>query len=74
MDPDPTPDPTPSFIDIKDAKKIFKIFFLARRHIIFSLKNLFFAKILCSNFILQALFQSAQHIYEKGKIRIQTSY
>jgi hypothetical protein len=29
MDPDPTPDPTPFFIDFKDAKKIFcLIFFL----------------------------------------------
>jgi hypothetical protein len=30
MDPDPTPDPTPFFIDFKDAKKkdIFFIFFL----------------------------------------------
>jgi hypothetical protein len=49
MDPDPTPDPTPSFIDFKDAKKIFFtcIFFLelANRQIIFSLKKKF-AKII----------------------------
>ncbi len=32
-----------------------------------SLKNLFFAKILCWNFILQSLFQSDQHIYEKSE-------
>ncbi len=31
------------------------------------LKVLFFAKILCSHFILQALFQSAQHLYVKKK-------
>jgi hypothetical protein len=43
MDPDPTPDPTPFFSDLKDGKKSF--FFicfsykLTRRHIIFSLKN-----------------------------------
>ncbi len=58
-DPDPTPDPTPFFIDLNDEKKniffsyFFHIFFLylAHRHIIFC--------------ILQALFQCAQHIYEK---------
>jgi hypothetical protein len=35
----------------------------------------FFAKILCLNFILQALFQSAQHLYEKreGKFSKQSS-
>jgi hypothetical protein len=37
MDPDPTADPTPFFIDFKDAKKKF-----ARRHNISSLKNLIF--------------------------------
>jgi hypothetical protein len=48
MDPDlePTPDPTPFFIDFKDAKiKIFfHIFFLllAHRHIIFKLKKCIF--------------------------------
>ncbi len=31
------------------------------------LKIKFFAKILCYNFILQALFQSAQHLYEEGE-------
>jgi hypothetical protein len=31
------------------------------------LKIKFFAKILCSNFIVQALFQSAQHFVRKGK-------
>jgi hypothetical protein len=35
------------------------------RYIIFSLINFIFAKVLHYNFILQALFQSAQHIYEK---------
>jgi hypothetical protein len=30
-------------------------------------KILYFANIFCKNFILQALFQSAQHIYEKRK-------
>jgi hypothetical protein len=32
------------------------------------LKIKFFAKILCSNFILQALFQSAENLYEKGSV------
>jgi hypothetical protein len=59
MDPDPTPDPT-SYL-------FFSIFFsynlpaASARHITFSLKIKFFAKI----FILQALFQSAQHLYEE---------
>jgi hypothetical protein len=45
--PDPTSDPTPFFIDFKDEKKKFHIFFsTAHRHIILSLKILFFAKIL----------------------------
>ncbi len=69
------PDPTNFFSDFKDAKNIiFSYFFLlqpTRRHIIFSLIK-FFANILYLNFILQtlyfilhALFQSAQHLYEK---------
>jgi hypothetical protein len=36
MDPEPTPDPTPFFIDFKDAKKIFfsSYFVLICRHYI----------------------------------------
>jgi hypothetical protein len=49
MDPDPIPDPTPFFINVKDAKKFFFIFFYnlpsAHRHIIFMSKKL--------NFLLQ---------------------
>jgi hypothetical protein len=61
------PDPTPFFIDFKDAKKnIFSYFFLficpQANHLQY---KKFFAKILCKNDILQALYQSAQHIYEK---------
>ncbi len=37
------------------------------RHIIFSLKNFIFCKNLCYGFILQALFQSTQHLHEKRK-------
>ncbi len=53
-------------------QKLFFIFFSsnlpARRHIIFSLKNLiFFAKIVCENFILQALFRSANTFMRKRK-------
>jgi hypothetical protein len=50
MDPDPTPDPTPFFIDFKDAKKIYLAFSF---HILFLitsssvLKIKVFAKILC---------------------------
>jgi hypothetical protein len=50
------PDPTPFFIDFKDAIKHF------------------FSYVFLITFILQALFQSAQHIYEKKiRIRIRTS-
>jgi hypothetical protein len=67
MDPDPntTPDPTPFFMDFKDAKKFCLFIFFpykhTRRHIIFSIKNLIF----CYNFvlknpILQALFQKGK--------------
>ncbi len=70
--PDPTPDPTPFFSDFKDAKK--KLFFshifsynLPAGTLSSVLKISFFAKILCTHFILQEIFQSAQHIYEKGK-------
>ncbi len=58
---DPDPDPTPFFSDFKETKK--NIFF---KFFSYNLPaNLFFAKILCSNFILQVLFPFAQHIYEK---------
>jgi hypothetical protein len=72
-DPDPTPDPTPFFSDLRMEKNnFFHIFsFNFPTVILFSvLKISFFAQILCLNFILTALFQSAQHIYEK-KVRIQ---
>jgi hypothetical protein len=46
MDPDPTPDPTPFFSHFQDAKEIIFFSILTRRHIIFSLKNLVFAKII----------------------------
>ncbi len=63
MDPDPTPDPTSTM-----QKKIFIIVFSYNLPAgIWSsvLKIKFFVKILCYNFILQALFQSPQHLYEK---------
>ncbi len=69
MDPDPTLDLTPFFSDFKDTKKLFFSYFfsynLPTGTLSSVLKILFFAKVLCYNFILQALFQSAQHIYEK---------
>jgi hypothetical protein len=53
MDPDPTPDQTPFFLDFKDAKKNSYFFLLlAHRHIIFSLKNL----VLGQNFELKFYF------------------
>jgi hypothetical protein len=66
MDPDPTPDPTPFFSDFKDVN-FFHIFsyYLPEGTSFSVLKIKFFAKILRKNFILQALFQSVQHIYEK---------
>jgi hypothetical protein len=66
MDPDPTPDPSTFFIDFKDAKNIFIFFYnLSTGTSSSDQKILFFSKFLCKNFILQALFQSSQHIYEK---------
>jgi hypothetical protein len=53
MDLDPAPDPTPFFSDFKDAKKI--IFFIFFSYFLS-------AGTLSSVFILQALFQSAQHL------------
>jgi hypothetical protein len=77
MDPDPTPDPTPFFSELKDEKKIiFFIFFsydLPAGTLSSVSKILFFAKFFVLKFycILQALFQSAQHLYEEnGRIRI----
>jgi hypothetical protein len=70
MDPDPAPDPTPFFSDFKDAKKKFSRIFsycLPSGTLFSVLKIYFFAKILCYNFILQALCQCAQHLYEKRK-------
>ncbi len=66
-DPDPILDPTPFFSDFKDAKK--NIFFLHTFSYNLSagslssvLKFNFWQNILCYNLILQALFQSAQHL------------
>jgi hypothetical protein len=60
--PDPTPDPTPFFSDIKDGKKLFFIFFSynLRAGTLSSVLKIEF-------FILQALFNAAQHHYEKGE-------
>jgi hypothetical protein len=58
-------DPTPFFIDFKDAKKNFSYFFritCPQAHHLQSNKLIFKFKIKLN---LQALFQSAQHIYEK---------
>ncbi len=70
MDPDPTLDPTSFFSDFTAAKKLFlfHIFsFNLPTGILSSVLKFFFflLKMLCKNFILQALCQSAQHIYEK---------
>jgi hypothetical protein len=61
-------DPTPSPGTLRMQKKDFFIFFsynLPSGTLSSVLIILFLAKILCKNFILQTLFQSAQHLYEK---------
>jgi hypothetical protein len=72
LNPDPaadlTPDPTTFFIDFKDAKKIFfsHIFIIIcpqANHL--QTKKFDYLLKFVLNFILQALFQSDQHIYEK---------
>jgi hypothetical protein len=65
MDLDPTLDPTPFFSDFKVAKKKFLSYNLPTGTLSSVLKIKFFDKIMCLNFILQALFRSAQHLYEK---------
>jgi hypothetical protein len=65
---DPTPDTTPFFSDVKDANNFFSYFFLItypQAHLIFSLEKFNFCKNFVLKLILQALFQSAQHLYEK---------
>ncbi len=59
QDPDSSPDPTPFFIDFKDAKKnFFSIFFFLTFPQAYHLQSKKFD-------FLHALFQSAQNIYEK---------
>jgi hypothetical protein len=65
MDPDPTPDPTPFFIDFKDAKNIFflHIFFLItcpQAHHIQSKKINFVLK-----FYFLGIISVRSNIYEK---------
>ncbi len=64
MDPDPDRIRLLSSVTLKMTKKIFFSYFLFTGTLS-DLKIWFFAKILCKNFILQELFQSSQHIYEK---------
>ncbi len=79
MDPDPTLDPTHFFSDFKDAKKdtffIFFSYILPAGTLSTVVKfNSLLKKNFVLNFILQALFQSVQHISEKRiRIRILTS-
>ncbi len=67
--PDPTPDPTPFFNDFKDVKK--KFFFKFFSYNVPTgtsssvLKMLFLLKFCVKILFCQALFQSAQDIYEK---------
>ncbi len=60
------PDPTPFFNDLRDAKKLnyFHIFFSYNLPT-GTLSSVLKIKIFCKIFILQALFQSAQHTNEK---------
>jgi hypothetical protein len=63
-DPDPTPDLTLIFSDFKDATKKLSYFFLITYPQARYLKSLkkFYSLL---KFILQALFQSGQHLNEK---------
>jgi hypothetical protein len=66
---DPDPDPTPFFIDFKDAKKNLSSFFCLltspQAHYLQSKLFKFFAKILCTNFICRHYFRPLKkHIYE----------
>ncbi len=74
-DPHPDQDSTPFFSDFKGAKRNFSSYFFLITYLqAHSLQSiLIFAKILCQNFILQALFQSAQHLYKKTEGWIRTS-
>jgi hypothetical protein len=60
-DPDPTPDPTLFFIDFKD-KIFFSYFFLITRPQVHNPQYTKFHFLL--KFYLQAIFQSAQRIYD----------
>jgi hypothetical protein len=66
MDPDPTPEPAPFFIDFKDAKKNSYFFLVTspQAHHLQSKKLIILFKF-CVNIFLQAILQYAQHIYEK---------
>jgi hypothetical protein len=66
-EPDPIPDQTPFFSDFKDARKIFFSNFLSYNLPAGTLSSVLRIKF-CYNFILQALFQSAQHLYEKKEL------
>jgi hypothetical protein len=67
-DPGPTPDPTPFFNDFKDTKKNVFLFFsynLPTGTSSSVLKIYFLLKFCVKILFCQALFQSAQDIYEK---------
>jgi hypothetical protein len=79
MDPDPdsTSDPTPIFfLYYSYYSYIYPSYFFLitcpQAHHLQSQKFNFFAKIIVLTVILQALFQSAQQIYEKKKGRIRS--
>jgi hypothetical protein len=72
-DPDPTPDPTTFFNDFKDLPnklEFFPFFSLITNpqvHHLQALKLNFLLKYCVKILLCQAIFQSAQHIYGKGK-------
>jgi hypothetical protein len=71
-DLDSAPDPTPFFSEFKDTRKYFfsPYFFLqlTRRHIIFSLKNLFFLLKFCVEIIFCKHYRSPLNTFmRKGK-------
>jgi hypothetical protein len=65
----PPPDPTPFFssVNLRMQKRFFSSYFflITYPQAQYLQSYTIFAKLLCLNFILQALFKSAQHLYEK---------
>jgi hypothetical protein len=68
-EPGPTPYPTPFFIDFKNVKKKFNIFFLllTQRYIILSLKNNFFFNFVLKFYLAKHYSSPLKTFMRKGK-------